>query len=143
VLLRGRRPPALFLTRDAVPGRRGHGRDLRLGTRGRPDSRCIGGDAHRRAGGGVRHCPVRGVAQRSAPPRRGGPAGCRGEAAPRGGGRTSHERFAGAIEMLGDDADQVRVGAMRALAGLTRDTPSYSSFPVVPNVVRNRSPWCR
>jgi uncharacterized protein YjbI with pentapeptide repeats len=41
-------------------------------------------------------------------------------------GRTSHERFARAIEMLGHDADQVRVGAMHALAGLTRDTPSYT-----------------
>ena len=41
-------------------------------------------------------------------------------------GRTSHERFARAIEMLGDDADQVRVGAMHALVGLARDTPSYT-----------------
>ncbi|MGH8963959.1 MAG: pentapeptide repeat-containing protein, partial [Actinomycetes bacterium] len=41
-------------------------------------------------------------------------------------GRTSHERFARAIEMLGNDADQVRVGAMHALVGLSRDTPSYT-----------------
>jgi uncharacterized protein YjbI with pentapeptide repeats len=41
-------------------------------------------------------------------------------------GRTSHERFARAIAMLGDDADQVRVGAMHALVGLARDTPSYT-----------------
>lgn len=41
-------------------------------------------------------------------------------------GRTSHERFARAIEMLGDEADQVRVGALHALVGLARDTPSYT-----------------
>lgn len=41
-------------------------------------------------------------------------------------GRISHERFARAIELLGNDADQVRVGAMHALAGLARSTPSYT-----------------
>jgi uncharacterized protein YjbI with pentapeptide repeats len=41
-------------------------------------------------------------------------------------GRISHERFARAIELLGNDADQVRVGAMHALVGLARSTPSYT-----------------
>ncbi|WP_307868946.1 pentapeptide repeat-containing protein [Umezawaea beigongshangensis] len=42
------------------------------------------------------------------------------------GDRISHERFARAIELLGNDADQVRVGAMHALVGLARSTPSYT-----------------
>jgi hypothetical protein len=40
--------------------------------------------------------------------------------------RLDHERFARAIELLGNDADQVRVGALHALAGLARGTPSYT-----------------
>ena len=40
--------------------------------------------------------------------------------------RISNERFARAVELLGHDADQVRVGAMHALVGLTRSTPSYT-----------------
>jgi hypothetical protein len=35
-------------------------------------------------------------------------------------GRVDHERFARAVELLGNDADQVRVGALHALAGLAR-----------------------
>ncbi|RKT51577.1 pentapeptide repeat-containing protein [Saccharothrix australiensis] len=39
--------------------------------------------------------------------------------------KVADERFARAVEMLGNDADQVRVGAMHALAGLARSTPRY------------------
>jgi hypothetical protein len=39
--------------------------------------------------------------------------------------RISDERFAKAIELLGNDADQVRVGAMHALAGVARTRPEY------------------
>ncbi|MBP2179943.1 pentapeptide repeat-containing protein [Amycolatopsis magusensis] len=39
--------------------------------------------------------------------------------------RVADERFAKAVELLGDDADQVRVGALHALAGLARNRPSY------------------
>ncbi|MEC3977045.1 hypothetical protein [Amycolatopsis sp. H20-H5] len=39
--------------------------------------------------------------------------------------RISDERFAKAIELLGSDADQVRVGAMHALAGVARTRPEY------------------
>lgn len=42
------------------------------------------------------------------------------------GSRISHERFARAVELLGNDADQVRVGAVHALVGLARDTPTYT-----------------
>jgi hypothetical protein len=37
--------------------------------------------------------------------------------------RSTDERFARSIELLGNDADQVRVGAMHALAGLARSRP--------------------
>ncbi|MFB9906133.1 hypothetical protein [Allokutzneria oryzae] len=37
--------------------------------------------------------------------------------------KTADERFARAIELLGHDADQVRVGALHALAGLARSHP--------------------
>ena len=40
--------------------------------------------------------------------------------------RVSDERFARAIELLGHDADQVRVGALHALAGLARSNPAYT-----------------
>jgi hypothetical protein len=40
--------------------------------------------------------------------------------------RVSDERFARAVEMLGHNADQVRVGALHALAGLARSRPSYT-----------------
>lgn len=40
--------------------------------------------------------------------------------------RIIDERFAKAVEMLGHEADQVRVGAMHALAGLAGSTPSYT-----------------
>lgn len=40
--------------------------------------------------------------------------------------RTDNERFAKAVELLGHDADQVRVGALHALAGLARSQPSYT-----------------
>ncbi|HKN99759.1 MAG TPA: pentapeptide repeat-containing protein [Pseudonocardiaceae bacterium] len=41
-------------------------------------------------------------------------------------GRTADERFARALELLGHDADQVRVGALHALAGLARNRPEYT-----------------
>jgi hypothetical protein len=40
--------------------------------------------------------------------------------------RADDERFARAVEMLGHDADQVRVGALHALAGLARSRPDYT-----------------
>lgn len=40
--------------------------------------------------------------------------------------RVADERFAKAVELLGHVADQVRVGAMHALAGLARSRPTYS-----------------
>ncbi|WP_051771539.1 pentapeptide repeat-containing protein [Saccharothrix sp. NRRL B-16314] len=39
--------------------------------------------------------------------------------------KVADERFARAIELLGNDADQVRVGAMHVLAGLAGTTPRY------------------
>ncbi|MEV0676732.1 pentapeptide repeat-containing protein [Actinosynnema sp. NPDC050436] len=39
--------------------------------------------------------------------------------------KIADERFARAVEMMGNEADQVRVGAMHALAGLARATPRY------------------
>lgn len=44
--------------------------------------------------------------------------------------RVTNERFARSIEMLGNEADQVRLGAMHALAGLARATPSYTQTVV-------------
>jgi hypothetical protein len=46
------------------------------------------------------------------------------------GDRVTNERFARSIEMLGNEADQVRLGAMHALAGLARATPSYTQTVV-------------
>jgi hypothetical protein len=40
--------------------------------------------------------------------------------------RAADERFARAIELLGSTADQVRVGAMHALVGLSRSRPAYT-----------------
>ncbi|MEV6624786.1 pentapeptide repeat-containing protein [Amycolatopsis sp. NPDC051106] len=40
--------------------------------------------------------------------------------------RVADERFAKAVELLGHAADQVRVGAMHALAGLARSRPAYT-----------------
>lgn len=40
--------------------------------------------------------------------------------------RVSDERFAKAVELLGDEADQVRVGALHVLAGLARTRPEYT-----------------
>ncbi|MFR9730433.1 pentapeptide repeat-containing protein [Saccharopolyspora sp. MS10] len=40
--------------------------------------------------------------------------------------RADDERFARAVELLGHEADQVRVGAMHALAGLARGRPHYA-----------------
>lgn len=40
--------------------------------------------------------------------------------------RVADERFAKAVELLGHDADQVRVGALHALAGLARSRPAYT-----------------
>ncbi|MEU5691317.1 pentapeptide repeat-containing protein [Actinosynnema sp. NPDC020468] len=39
--------------------------------------------------------------------------------------KVADERFARSVELLGGEADQVRVGAMHALAGLARSTPRY------------------
>ncbi|MGH3772720.1 MAG: pentapeptide repeat-containing protein [Pseudonocardiaceae bacterium] len=39
--------------------------------------------------------------------------------------RVADERFARSVELLGHEADQVRVGALHALAGLARSWPSY------------------
>jgi hypothetical protein len=39
--------------------------------------------------------------------------------------RVADERFARAVELLGHEADQVRVGALHALAGLARSRPAY------------------
>jgi membrane protein implicated in regulation of membrane protease activity len=39
--------------------------------------------------------------------------------------RVADERFARAVELLGHETDQVRVGAVHALAGLARSRPSY------------------
>jgi hypothetical protein len=41
-------------------------------------------------------------------------------------GRAGDERFARSLELLGHDADQVRVGALHALAGLARSRPEYT-----------------
>ena len=40
--------------------------------------------------------------------------------------RAADERFLRAVELLGNDADQVRVGALHALAGLARSRPEYT-----------------
>ncbi|GAB3287780.1 pentapeptide repeat-containing protein [Parasphingorhabdus pacifica] len=40
--------------------------------------------------------------------------------------RVSDERFARAVELLGHDSDQVRVGALHALAGLARNHSGYT-----------------
>jgi hypothetical protein len=40
--------------------------------------------------------------------------------------RVDDERFAKAVELLGHEADQVRVGALHALAGLARNRPRYT-----------------
>ena len=41
------------------------------------------------------------------------------------GEKIADERFARSVEMPGDEADQVRVGAMHSLAGLAGSTPRY------------------
>ncbi|GAA4538982.1 pentapeptide repeat-containing protein [Amycolatopsis samaneae] len=45
--------------------------------------------------------------------------------------RVSDERFAKAVELLGHEADQVRVGAMHALAGLARARPEDYAQTVI------------
>jgi hypothetical protein len=40
--------------------------------------------------------------------------------------RVADERFAKSVELLGHDADQVRVGALHALNGLARSRPEYT-----------------
>ncbi|MFC6091378.1 pentapeptide repeat-containing protein [Saccharothrix lopnurensis] len=40
--------------------------------------------------------------------------------------RVADERFARSVELLGHEAEQVRVGAMHALAGLARSRPEYA-----------------
>jgi len=44
--------------------------------------------------------------------------------------RMDHDRFAKALELLGHEADQVRVGALHALAGLARSRPDYGQTTV-------------
>jgi hypothetical protein len=44
--------------------------------------------------------------------------------------RAADERFARALELLGHDADQVRVGALHALAALARSHPEYGQTTV-------------
>jgi|SRR5882757_3354804 len=39
--------------------------------------------------------------------------------------KVADERFARSVELLGSAADQVRVGALRALAGLARSSPRH------------------
>ncbi|WP_214401224.1 hypothetical protein [Pseudonocardia lacus] len=46
------------------------------------------------------------------------------------GDRVTNERFARSIEMLGNEADQVRLGAMHALAGPARANPAYAQTVV-------------
>lgn len=46
-------------------------------------------------------------------------------------GRISDERFAKAVELLGHEADQVRVGAMHALGGLARSRPDVYAQTVL------------
>ena len=43
-------------------------------------------------------------------------------------GRVADERFAKAVELLGHEADQVRVGALHALAGLARSQQRYTQI---------------
>ncbi|HEX4721723.1 MAG TPA: pentapeptide repeat-containing protein [Pseudonocardiaceae bacterium] len=45
-------------------------------------------------------------------------------------GRAADDRFAKALELLGHDADQVRVGALHALAGIARSDPRYGQTTV-------------
>lgn len=45
-------------------------------------------------------------------------------------GRAADDRFAKGLELLGHDADQVRVGALHALAGLARSHPEYGQTTV-------------
>src|SRR5262245_17521840 len=42
--------------------------------------------------------------------------------------RVADERFARAVELLGNEADQVRVGALHALAGLARSQERYTQI---------------
>jgi hypothetical protein len=44
--------------------------------------------------------------------------------------RAADERFAKALELLGHEADQVRVGALHALAALARTSPEYGQTTV-------------
>ncbi|XGP79575.1 pentapeptide repeat-containing protein [Actinokineospora auranticolor] len=44
--------------------------------------------------------------------------------------RVADERFAKAVELLGNSADQVRVGALHVLAGLARSRPAYTQTVV-------------
>jgi Pentapeptide repeats (9 copies) len=45
-------------------------------------------------------------------------------------GRAADERFAKALELLGHEADQVRVGALHALTALARTNPEYGQTTV-------------
>jgi hypothetical protein len=45
-------------------------------------------------------------------------------------GRAADDRFAKALELLGHEADQVRVGALHALTGLARSRPEYAQTTV-------------
>jgi hypothetical protein len=45
--------------------------------------------------------------------------------------RVAYERFARAVELLGHEADQVRVGALHALVGLVHGPRSCSRSPLI------------
>ncbi|MFD2078206.1 pentapeptide repeat-containing protein [Actinopolymorpha cephalotaxi] len=55
--------------------------------------------------------------------------------------RVSDERFAKAVELLGGEADQVRVGALHVLAGLARSRPEYTQTVLDVLCAYLRRPW--
>ncbi len=55
--------------------------------------------------------------------------------------RVSDERFAKAVELLGGEADQVRVGALHVLAGLARSRPEYAQTVLDVLCAYLRRPW--
>lgn len=55
--------------------------------------------------------------------------------------RADDERFARSVEMLGNEADRVRVGALHALAGLARSRPDYTQTVLDVMCAYLRSPF--
>ena len=91
------------------------------------DPKTSGAEAVRDGRAGVRggRRPVRPVAQRPSATS-GGISSRAGTEEPRAGsGARGRRAVARAVELLGHEADQVRVGALHALAGLARSRPSY------------------